>query len=45
MPDRRPYIAAVREMFLAIGCGKRSFSPADEQAASELARRGVGLDH
>jgi hypothetical protein len=44
VPDRQPYIAAVREMFLAVGCGKGNFSPADEQAASDLARRGVELD-
>lgn len=40
----RSYVAQVRELFLALGCGKGSFSPADKQTAEDLANRGIPLE-
>lgn len=40
----RSYVASVREMFLALACGKGSFSPVDKETATDLVRRGVPLE-
>lgn len=42
--DLRSYVASVREMFLALACGKGSFGPADKETAADIARRGVPLE-
>ncbi|HEU4388124.1 MAG TPA: helix-turn-helix domain-containing protein [Blastocatellia bacterium] len=43
IPAVTSYVAAVREMFLRLGCGKGSFGPADEKTALKLESGGVPL--
>ena len=38
------YVESVRASFLAIGCGRGSFSPSDEQAARQFEKNGVPLE-
>ena len=38
------YVESVRASFLAIGCGRGSFSPSDEQVARQFEKNGVPLE-
>ena len=42
-PEQEPYVDAVRECFLVLGCGNGKFGAAEVAAARDLQRRGVPL--
>ena len=42
-PNSLDYVATVRQWFLSLECGKKSFSAADEHFARELNERGVAI--
>lgn len=43
LPEQRAYIDAVRECFLALGCGSGKFDAAEESAARDMQRCGIPL--
>jgi hypothetical protein len=41
--DDSDYVATIREWFMNLECGKRTFSDSDEQCARQMQQRGVAL--